>query len=77
MRCYLSFTDEEVLKGMVPLEEMSVIPTEEASPQNTRTTPAGTPEEEATMGWQWNQLWRGGPLCSLAGRRYYTHPNLW
>ena len=33
---------------MVPAEETSVIPTEEASPKSA-TTPASTPEEEATM----------------------------
>ena len=49
MRCYLSFLDEEVLKGMIPLEETFTIPTEETNPQST-TTPASTPEEEATVG---------------------------
>ena len=33
---------------MVPPEEMSAIPTEEADPQSTMT-PASTPEEPATM----------------------------
>ena len=47
MRCYLS-SDEEVLKGMVPLEEMSAVPTEEANPRSTEM-PVGTPEEQATM----------------------------
>ena len=50
MRCYLSSSDEEVFKGVVPLEEVSAIPTEEANPQSTMTTPASTPEEEATAG---------------------------
>ena len=50
MRCYLFFLDEEVFKGMVPLEETSATPTEEANPQSAGTTPAGTPEEEATVG---------------------------
>ena len=76
MRCYLSFLDEEVLKGMIPLEEMSAIPTEEADPQST-TIPPSTPEEEAIMGWPGCLLQRGGPLSSLVGRRYYTHLNLW
>ena len=49
MRCYFS-SDEEVFKGMVPLEKMSATPTEEVNPQSTGTTPASTPEEEATMG---------------------------
>ena len=34
---------------MIPLEEMSTIPSEEADPQST-TSPASTPEEEAIMG---------------------------
>ena len=48
MRCYLSFSDEEVLKGMDPLEEKSAIPTEEANPQSAMT-PASTPEEQVTV----------------------------
>ena len=50
MGCYLSFSDEEVFKGMVPPEEMSTIPTEEANCQSTGTTHVGNPEEEATVG---------------------------
>ena len=49
MRCYLSFSDEEVLKGMILLEETSTIPTEKANHQSA-TTPASTPEEEAIAG---------------------------
>ena len=49
MRCYLSSSDKEVFKGMVPLEETSTTLTEEANPQSTGTTPASTSEEEATM----------------------------
>ena len=49
MRCYLSFSDKEVLKGMIPPEETSAIPTEEADPQST-TIPAGSPGEEAIAG---------------------------
>ena len=50
MRCYHSFSDKEAFKGMVPPEETSAILTEEANPQSTGTTPARTPEEEATVG---------------------------
>ena len=77
MRCFLSFSDGEVFKGMVPPEEMSTIPPEEADPQSARTMPASTPEGEATMGTEGNQLWRGGLLSSLIGRRCCIHPNLW
>ena len=50
MRCYLSFLDEEVFKGVVPPKETSTIPTEEADPQSAGATPASNSEEEATMG---------------------------
>ena len=49
MRCYLSFSNLDVFKGVALLEEKSTIQTEEADPQSTRSTPASTPEEEATM----------------------------
>ena len=38
MRCYLSFSDKEVLKGMIPLEETSDILTEEADTQSAHNT---------------------------------------
>ena len=49
MMHYLSFLDEEVFKGMVPLEETSAVLTEEANPQTAGTTHASTPEEEAIV----------------------------
>ena len=39
-----------MFKGVVPPEEMSAIPTEEANPQSAKTTPASTPEEETITG---------------------------
>ena len=50
LRCYLSFSNEEVFKGVALLEEMSAALVEEAIPQSTRTTPASTPEGSAVMG---------------------------
>ena len=44
MRYYLSFSDEEVFKGMVLPEETSANPTEKVNPHSTATTPADTPE---------------------------------
>ena len=48
MRCYLSFSDEEVFEGMTPLEEMSASPGEKAEPHSMATTPAIAPEVETT-----------------------------
>ena len=50
LRCYFSFSDEEVFIGMALLEEMFAILVEEGVPQSTDTTPASTPEGEAIVG---------------------------
>ena len=47
MRCYLSFSDEEVFEGMTPPEEMSTSPNKKAEPQSTAITPAVAPEVQA------------------------------
>ena len=51
MRCYLSFLDEEVCKGMVPPEEMSAVLMEEANPQSTG---------DNTCWYSWGGSYRGG-----------------
>ena len=43
MGCYLSFSDEEVFKGVAPLEEMSASPAEKAKPHSMAMTPASAP----------------------------------
>ena len=49
MRCYLSFSDEDVLKGVALPDEVSAPPTTEAAPPSIRSEPTGTPEEEAIV----------------------------
>ena len=49
MEWYLSFSDEDVFKGIALLEETPVISPKEVTPQSTQPTPAGTPVKEATM----------------------------
>ena len=48
MRCYLSFSDKEVFKGVTPPEEMSANPAEEAEPHSPTTMPAIASKEQAT-----------------------------
>ena len=75
MRCYLSFLDKEVFKGMALLEETSTKPTKEADPQSARTTPVSSGDsqrihcgEEAP-----NQIpWLGEGVTSLL-----THGGHW
>ena len=50
MRCYLTFSDEDIFKSITLPEEMSTIQIEEDYPQSAMSTPVSTPEEEATMG---------------------------
>ena len=47
MKCYLSFSDEDVFKGMALLEEAPVIPPEEATPGGAQPTPANIPVKDA------------------------------
>ena len=49
MSCYLTFSNEDVFKGIAPPEETSIIPPEEVTPQSTQPTPAGALVKEATM----------------------------
>ena len=48
MRCYLSFSNEEVFEGMTPPEEMYASPGEKAEPCSAATMPAIAPEVETT-----------------------------
>ena len=78
MRYYLSFSDEEVFKGMAIPEETSAKPTEEADPQSASTTPVSTPEEEATMGTAKESIVEKRPQPnSLVGKRCYIPSNPW
>ena len=49
MECYLSFSNEDMFKGIAPPEETPIIPPEEVTPQSAQPTPAGTPAKEAAM----------------------------
>ena len=48
MRCYLSFSDEEVFEGMTPPEEMSTGPGKKAEPHSVATMSAIAPVVQAT-----------------------------
>ena len=78
MRCYLSFLDEEVFKGVVLPEETSAVPAEKANTQSAGQhlpVPLG---RKLLQGWPGNLLWKRGPwINSLVGRRCYIHPNPW
>ena len=49
MKCCISFSDEDVFNGVALLEETSIIPPKEATPESAQPTLADTPVKEATM----------------------------
>ena len=75
MRCYLSFSDEEVFKGVVPPEETSTILTKEANPQSAETTPASTPKKEATVGMAKEPAAEERPPNKFLGWEKVLHPS--
>ena len=49
MKCYISFSNEDVFSDMALLEEPPVIPPKEAMPKGTQPTLANAPVKEATV----------------------------
>ena len=75
MRCYLSFSDEKVFKGMALPEEASAKPTKKADPQSARTTPVSAPEEEATVGMAKESIAEKRPPIKFLGWEKVLHPS--
>ena len=49
MRCYISFSGEDVFSGVVLLEESPIIPPKETTPKGTQSTLVNPPVKEATV----------------------------
>ena len=73
LKCYLSFSNEEVFKGLALPEETSAALVEEAWRQCLPVHLRG----EQAWGQPRNQPWRRELLSSLDGKRFYTHHDLW
>ena len=50
MKCYISFSDEDVFDGMALLEEIHVVTAEEATIKSTMPTLADPPAADVTLG---------------------------
>ena len=75
MRCYLTFSNEDMFKGIALLEETSAIQTKEANPQSTMSTPTSTPEEEATVGIARESTAEKRPSNKFPAREKVLHPS--
>ena len=75
MECYLSFSDEDVFKGVAGQEETLIIPTKEVTPQSTQPTPAGTPLKKATKDMTMEPTTEKRPLSQFPGWKKVLHPS--
>ena len=75
MRCYLTFSDEDVFKGIAIPEETSAIQTEEDDPQSAMSTPVSTPEEEDTAGMGRESIAEKRPQNKFPGWEKVIHPS--
>ena len=75
MKCYLSFSDEDVFKGVALLEEAPVIPSEEATPRGTQPTPADTPVKEAAVDMTMESYAEKRPPNKFPGWEKVLHPS--
>ena len=75
MECYLSFSDEDVFKGIALQEETPIIPPKEVTPQSTQPTPAGYPMKKATKDMTMEPTAEKRPLNQFPGLEKVLHPS--
>ena len=75
MSYYLSFSNEDVFKGIAPPEETSVIPPEEVTPQSTQPTPAGALTKEAIVDTTMEPAVEKRPPNKFPGWEKVLHPS--
>ena len=75
MECYLSFSDEDVFKGVALLEEAPIIPSEEVTPGATQPTPANIPVKEAAVDATMEPAVEKRPLNKFSGCEKVLHPS--
>ena len=75
MKCYLSFSDEDVFKGVALLEEAPINPPEEVTPGGAQPTPADIPVKEAAVDTTMKPAAEKRPLNKFPGWEKVLHPS--
>ena len=75
MKCYLSFSNEDVFKGMAVPENASIIPPEEVAPRGAQPTPADIPVKEAAVDTTMEPAAEKRPPNKFPGREKVLHPS--
>ena len=75
MECYLSFSDEDMFKGIALPEETPTISPKEVTPQSAQPTPANTPVKRATTDMTLEPAAEKRPLNRFPGWEKVLHPS--
>ena len=75
MECYLSFSNEDVFKGVALPEETLIISPKEVTPQSAQPMPAGIPVREATIEMTVEPPAEKRPLNKFPGWEKVLHPS--
>ena len=75
MKCFISFSDEDVFNGIALPEEPPIIPPEEATPESAQPTLADPPVKEATMDITMEPTAEKKPPNQFTGGEKVLHPS--
>ena len=75
IKCYISFSDEDVFNGIALPEEISIIPPEEATPKNALPTLANPLVKKATVDMTMQPAAEKRPLNKFPGWEKVLHPS--
>ena len=73
MKCYISFSDEDVFSGIALPEESPTTPPKEATPVGTQPTPPDSPIKETTMNITMEPIAEKKPLNQFPGWEKMLH----
>ena len=75
MKCYVSFSDENVFSGLALPEESPITPPKEATPKGALQAPANSPIKEATMDITMGPTTEKKPPNQFPGWEKVLHPS--
>ena len=75
MKCYISFTDEDIFSGVALLEESPVTQTKEANPKGAQPAQANSPVKEATADVTMEPTREKKPPNQFPGWEKVLHPS--
>ena len=75
MKCYVSFTDEDIFSGVALLEESPITQPKEATPEGAQPAQANSPAKEANADVTMEPTMEKKPLNQFPGWEKVLHPS--